>query len=248
MFIYNEKNEVIDFLTTNDFNRAGWDIISLDYQLSEDFMRKYKNKLAWWILCQDQQLSESFMREMHDCMEWDTISSYQVLSENFIRDFKNKLSWTQINRYQKLSNKFRKEFVKYLSMTKPLTNNWINNPVNNKLRYIKKNGIDKIYPLKHDQNGWYLTAYKSVRSDFCSVYNHRYVYHIGKTYISSCNCDLDSINSFGLAAWTKEEALNYHSKGKLLLVKIYLKDLGAIVHDKGKLRAFKLTVLEEVKI
>ncbi|MFA5600687.1 MAG: hypothetical protein WDA06_08850, partial [Phenylobacterium sp.] len=72
-------------------------------------------------------------------------------------------------------------------------------------------------------------------------------YEIGKTYKSHCDCNLTNENSFGLSAWTKKEALEYYPKGKLLKVKIDIKDIGAIVHNGNKIRCFKFEVLEEIK-
>ena len=52
--------------------------------------------------------------------------------------------------------------------------------------------------------------------------------------------------SFGLSAWTMEKALDYCSKGDLYLVKIYIEDIGAIVHDGTKIRCFRQTFLEKI--
>ena len=85
-----------------------------------------------------------------------------------------------------------------------------------------------------------------MRSDGSSVFNWQYKYEVEKTYTSTCDCDLSNQNSFGLSAWTKEKALEYH-KGKLLKVKIYIKDIGAIVQDECKIRCYKQEVLGEEK-
>jgi hypothetical protein len=241
MFIYNEKSEIIG-IEKNYKNKVIWINISRSQKLSESFIREMKDKVNWYNISYSQKLSENFIREFKDKVIWYNISIYQKLSENFIREMKDKVIWDYISSYQKLSNKFRKEFN-----LKTIKDNWINNSVSNKLRYIKKHKIDTVYPLNKDKNGYFLTAYKSVRSDFSSVYNYQYTYEIGKTYESWCDCNLNEENSFGLSAWTKKEALEYYSSGKLLKVKIYLKDLGAIVHKGNKLRAFKIIILEEVK-
>jgi hypothetical protein len=294
IFIYNEKNEVIDLGSQTTPEEVSWYSISKDLSLSESFIHKFRDFVVWSDLSLNQVLSEKFIREHADLVDWFWISALQKLSEDFILEFKDRVFWDNIsskqklsedfirknlsllnldlifihqrlsedfirefkskayglkdiNVYQKLSNKFRKE----LGLKAPRLN-WQNNTVNNKLRYIRKCNIrkcklDKIYPLNKDKGGWYLTAYKSVRSDYSSVYNRQYIYRVGKTYESNCDCNLNEANSFGLSAWTKKEALEYYSSGKLLKVKIYLKDLGAIVYEGDKLRAFKLTVLEEVE-
>ena len=87
-----------------------------------------------------------------------------------------------------------------------------------------------------------------MRSNNYSVYNFQYLYETGKTYTSHCDCNLNYNNSFGLSAWTKEKALDYYNKGKLFKVSIPIEKLGSVVHDGNKLRAFEITILEEVKI
>ena len=92
----------------------------------------------------------------------------------------------------------------------------------------------------------FILAYKGVRKNNYSAFNFQYRYEIGKTYTSNCDCNLLNGNSFGLSAWTLNEARKYCDE-KILLVKIYIEDIGAIVHDGNKIRCFKLTVVKEVK-
>ena len=77
--------------------------------------------------------------------------------------------------------------------------------------------------------------------------NFQYKYDVGETYEAHCDCNINNENSFGLSAWTKEGALNYHNTGKLLKVKIYFDDLGVIVHYGAKLRCKKMFIVEEVQ-
>jgi len=70
-------NQQMLLLTHDDNN---WDTISLEYSLSEEFMRVHKNQLNWLI-----------------------ISFYQKLSENFIREFQNKLIWWYILRNKNIN-------------------------------------------------------------------------------------------------------------------------------------------------
>ena len=119
------------------------------------------------------------------------------------------------------------------------------------MSWLYKTNIEKLEYLKQLNtyeiiNDEYIIAYKSVRLDNYSVFNFQYLYEVGKTYEAHCDYNIGSENSFGLSAWTKEEALSYHRRGKLLKVKIHIEDLGAAVHDGNKLRCSKLTVLEEV--
>jgi len=91
----------------------------------------------------------------------------------------------------------------------------------------------------------YIIAYKSVREGYYSVYNFQYKYEVGKTYTSHCDCNLDKENSFGLSAWTREGALDYYNKGRLLKVKIPIEKVGAIVWNNNKIRCFELEVIGE---
>ena len=92
----------------------------------------------------------------------------------------------------------------------------------------------------------YVYAYKSVRADGYSCYNFQYLYETGGVYEAHCDHNLNNKNSFGLSAWTKEKAKEHHSNGKLFKVRIRWRDLGAVVHNGGKLRASRIETLEEV--
>ena len=78
-----------------------------------------------------------------------------------------------------------------------------------------------------------------------SVYKCGFSYEVGKTYTSHCDCNIDNEDSFGLSAWTKEKALEYHNSGILLKVLIPIKDIGVIVHNNGKIRTRSLKVCEQ---
>ncbi len=177
------------------------------------------------------------VEEFQDKVDWDYISEYQKLSEEFIREFQNKVDWIYISQYQKLSEEFRKEFE--LEIPK---NNWLYTSDEVKEKYIQDNTE---YKIEEDKNGKYILAYKGIRSDNYSKYNFQYKYEIGQTYESICDCNLNEEDSFGLSAWTLEGA-KYYCNEKIILVKIYLQDIGAIVHKGNKIRCFKFTVIKEI--
>ena len=81
-------------------------------KLSEDFMRKYKDKICWFFVSKWQKLSESFMDEMWDYLDKRNLAEYQTMSEDFIRkhmeDFERK-DWMWICMSQKLSESFVRE-------------------------------------------------------------------------------------------------------------------------------------------
>jgi hypothetical protein len=218
-------------------DKVDWLCISRNQKLSEEFMREFKDRIDWNQISSNQILSEEFIREFKDKVDWYFISRDQMLSEDFIREFKDKVDWYLLFRYQKLSKQFRKEFNLKIPQ-----DCWLYKPVNFKKKYIKENTDYEIVDNK------YIIAYKSVRKDNRSVYfPAKYKYEVGKEYTSNCNYNINKENSFGLSAWTKEEALGYYSKGKLLKVKIAIKDIGAIVYDLNKIRCTKFEILEEVR-
>ena len=119
-------------------------------------------------------------------------------------------------------------------------NNWLYKDEEFKLNYIKTHTK---YEILNDKDGKYIIAYKGIRSDRYSKYNFQYQYMKGKTYESHCDCIQSNENSFGLSAWTKEKATEYCNE-LVVKVKIYIKDIGALVHDNNKIRCFKQTILD----
>ena len=213
-----------------------WNYISECQTLSEEFIREFEDKVNWYNISTYQTLSEDFIKEFENKVDWNYISERQTLSEDFIKEFENKVNWYNISAYQTLSEEFIREF----NIT-VLENNWLYTSKEDKLKYVKENTQYEVIENE------YILAYKTVKNNYCSVFKQDFFYEVGKTYVSHCDCNLKNENSFGLSAWTKEKALEYHNKGKLLKVKIFIEDIGAIVHNNNKIRCKKLTVIEEIK-
>ena len=91
----------------------------------------------------------------------------------------------------------------------------------------------------------YFIAYKGIRSDNYSAFNFQYQYFVGNIYESFADCS-DDEDSFGLSAWTYEDAKDYCDE-KIIKVKIYYKDVARVVHSGGKIRCSKFEVLEEIE-
>ena len=87
----------------------------------------------------------------------------------------------------------------------------------------------------------YFIGYKGIRSDRYSTYNFQYQYLTGETYESHCDCT-DDENSFGLSVWTEEKAREYCDE-LVVKVKVNYEDVGRVVHEGGKLRCKKITIL-----
>ena len=88
----------------------------------------------------------------------------------------------------------------------------------------------------------YFIAYKGIRSDRYSKYNFQYQYLKGEIYETWCDCSAEE-NSFGFSAWTESEAKRYCNE-LVVRVKVRYEDVGRVVHDGGKIRCFKVEVLD----
>lgn len=253
-------------------NCINWHLISNREYLTEEFIREFKDYLIWEYISFSQKLSEEFMEEFQDFIIWSNISVCQVLSESFIKKYKNRLDLKNTYKYQRLSDEFvlailsSSTFIPYSSSTATtifdiisyqklskqvrdqicknhnnvLKNNWLYKSNRKKIKYIRDNTDYDVIDNK------YIIAYKSVRYNYRSLAKPNfYLYEIGKTYTSHCDCNINNEDSFGLSAWTKSKALDYYCPGRLLKVKINIKDIGTIV-QKDKIRCFKFEILEDV--
>jgi hypothetical protein len=218
-FIREFKDEVI------------WGFISKYQKLSEKFIKDFKNEVDWRWISIFQKLSENFIRKFQNKVNWNYISIYQKISEGFIRKFKDKVYWEGISEYQKLSEGFIREFNLEID-----PDNWIYKNKEFKLKKIKNTGLYEFLNADH------ILAYKGIRSNRYSSFNFQYRYLTGETYECHCDCT-DDENSFGFSAWTEEKARK-HCNELVIKVKINVADIGRIVHNGGKLRCFKFTVLD----
>lgn len=104
-------------------SRRLWEFISYSVTLSEDFIRKFSDKVNWKNISWSQILTESFIREFKDKVDWDFISYRQILSEDFMREFADKLNWECITQTQVLSEQFIFDFKDKLDLENmPLCN------------------------------------------------------------------------------------------------------------------------------
>ena len=215
-------------------DRVHWGCIS-DYQnLSEDFIREFKDRVDWACISAYQHLSEDFIREFQDRVDWDCISIYQRLSEDFIREFKDRVHWDWISRYQRLSKEFIKEFKDIIYM-RWIADSWHYKSVEEKKKAVINTGL---YECHED----YFIAYKGIRADRYSKYNFLYQYLKGETYETWCDCSADDC-SFGFSAWTENGAINYCDE-LVVRVKVRYEDVGRVVYNGGKIRCFKMEVLD----
>ena len=215
-------------------DRVDWYYISAYQYLSENFIREFADKVGWYWISRCQQLSEDFIREFKDKVNWYYISAYQHLSEDFIREFKDKVSWGWVSRYQHLSKEFIEEFKDKIYMNL-IADSWHYKSVEEKKKAVIDTGL---YECHED----YFIAYKGIKADRCSQYNRQYQYLKGKTYETWCDCSADDC-SFGFSAWTEKEARKYCNE-LVVRVKVRYEDVGRVVHNGGKIRCFKMEILD----
>lgn len=247
---------------TEDFirefeDKVNWNWISKYQHLSEDFIREFKNKVNWCCVSTYQRLSEDFIREFADRVDWTYVSVTQHLSEEFIREFKDKVYWASISRYQHLSEDFIREFAdrvkwrlisKYQHLSEDfieefndrviksfVTDSWHYKSVEEKKKAVMDTGL---YECHED----YFIAYKGIRSDRYSRFNFQYQFLKGHTYETWCDCS-DNEDGFGFSAWTEKGAREY-CDGLVVRVKVRYEDVGRVVHNGGKIRCFKIEILD----
>ena len=239
-------------------DKVDWRMISRYQTLSEEFIREFADKVNWYYISMFEKLSEPFIREFQDTVDWKNISTYQKLSERFIQEFQDNFDWYSISTYQKLSEDFLREYKDkvnwwYISRYQKLSEDFIREfNINNEFgdvkgkswlykdkEFLKQQVIESgLYECHED----YFIAYKGIKKDRYSKFNFQYQYFKGETYEAHCDCT-DEENSFGLSVWTEEQAKNYCDE-LIVRVKVNYEDVGRLVHDNGKIRVRKLTVLD----
>ena len=215
-------------------DKVHWDYISKYQNLSESFIREFQDKVDWEWISRYQKLSESFIREFQYKVIWVLISAKQKLSESFIREFKDEVRWYWISKCQKLSNEFIEEFKYRLDLNK-IEDSWHYKTTEEKKQAVIATGLYEC----HDT---YFLAYKGIRSDRYSNFNFQYKYEKGGTYESWCDCSNNTC-SFGLSVWDEPNAREYCDE-LVVRVKVNYEDVGRVVHDGGKIRCFKIEVLD----
>ena len=224
---------------TEDFirefaDRVDWEWISQYQHLSEGFIREFADRVYWYWISKYKHLSEDFIRKFTDRVYWYCVSQYQRLSENLIREFKNRVDWFLISKYQHLSKEFIEEFKDKLDM-ELIDNSWHYKSTEEKKKVVESTGL---YECHED----YFIAYKGIRHDRYSKFNFQYQYLEGHTYETWCDCSANE-HGFGFSAWTEDRARDYCCE-LVVRVKIRYEDVGRVVHKGGKIRCFKMEILD----
>ena len=215
-------------------DEVNWYWISEYQKLSEEFIEQHADEVDWDWISMDQKLSEEFIERHADKVDWHWISKYQKLSEEFIEKHADKADWYCISRYQKLSEEFIEKHADTLNMPR-INDSWNYKSVDFKKAAVEATGLYECY-----EDFFY--AYKGIRSDRYSNFNFQYRYMPGKTY--ECFADASAnMDGFGLSVWTKKMAEMYCSE-LVVKVKVYYEDVARVVHNGGKIRCSRLTVME----
>ena len=74
-------------------NIINWDELSTMYNLREDFMYEFKDKLIWEKISLYQKMSEPFMISMKEYLDWTSICKYINLSKRLILECKDYIDW-----------------------------------------------------------------------------------------------------------------------------------------------------------
>ena len=74
------------------YKNINWVEVSME-QLSEECMRKWKDKLYWTYICSsnNKNMSDDFIMEMKDYVEWKDLWLSRVMSERIKKEAKKQL-------------------------------------------------------------------------------------------------------------------------------------------------------------
>jgi hypothetical protein len=103
--------------------------------LSEEFIRKFYNKLHWPYISADQRLSEDLIREFSRLVDWKNISQYQQLTEDFVWEFRDRVDW------YKLCEKFPDAHADYLAELQESTGSWTSDRVWESNTIVEENRV-----------------------------------------------------------------------------------------------------------
>ena len=99
-----------------DFNWCASDLYR-DNKLSEDFIRKFQDKVDWFWISVYQELSEDFILEFKNMLDLWEISKTQKLSDDFIRKHQNLIRWSGLANNIYISDEIKQQFKKRIETT-----------------------------------------------------------------------------------------------------------------------------------
>ena len=99
------------FKSENLITKNEWTDASYYLNLSEEFIREFKNEVDWENISAFQILTENFIREFKGLVYWPYISGKQELSFNFIREFEHLIDWDLHFYHQDIPFEIMKTFI-----------------------------------------------------------------------------------------------------------------------------------------
>jgi hypothetical protein len=120
-------------------NENNWFDLVRNYNLSEDIIEEYYDKIKLPDLCIHQKLTFNFIDRHIDEFDftcWNAIATYQELTEKFIDKYKDKINWSSVCIHQTLSEDFiiqHKEYVNwnYVSKYQKLSEKFMQDNIHN---------------------------------------------------------------------------------------------------------------------
>lgn len=111
--MYKRINELLgtNYKSNNEIN---WESICLSEKINEEFVeefRKNMNYLSWGYISMNPNLTENFIRRYNGFLNFKNISSNSVLSESFIEEFSDKLNWSVMSSHQYLTERLMEKYV-----------------------------------------------------------------------------------------------------------------------------------------
>lgn len=97
------------------FDKLHMEYICNHYQLTENFIRKNKDRLYWDKLSFSQNFSISFIEEMEQYICWKELSMHCFLTEEIIEKYKDRLDWDMLCCRQRMSEDFMEKMSEYLN-------------------------------------------------------------------------------------------------------------------------------------
>jgi uncharacterized protein YajQ (UPF0234 family) len=98
--------------------------MSSNQDLSEEFVREFKDKWDWSGVSKKVKLSENFIMEFQEKVDWEVISENQILSLKFIKKYISKICLINLerNRRTKLTDEDIKSLKKLLVVKEMFVN------------------------------------------------------------------------------------------------------------------------------
>jgi phosphoribosylanthranilate isomerase len=250
VYYYIRNNQCSENFIRKFQDKVDWDYISIHQELSEEFIEKFQDKINWEAVSSYQRLSEEFIKKFQDKVDWENISIHQKLSEEFIEKFQDKVDWQRISIYQKLSEEFIEKFKDKVD--------WNYIPIYQKVNIKYRQNISQecwLYKTKEEKLNYIqnYTKYKIIDNDYIVAYKscrangyskYNFQYKYEVGKTYESHCDCNvSYESSFGLSAWTEKEALRYCDEKLFKVKIAIEDIGVVLYNQ-KIRCFKQQIIE----